>query len=124
MNDDIKQDQKAMGKILRIAKVCHEANKAYCEGIGDLSQVNWESAPEWQKQSAINGVIFHISTPDALASASHDSWMEEKVKAGWIYGEVKDPEKKTHPCIVPFDELPADQQAKDHLFKAIITALS
>lgn len=42
-----------------IAKVCHEANRAYCAGIGDHSQKSWEESPDWQRTSAINGVKFH-----------------------------------------------------------------
>ena len=34
-----------------IAKACHEANKVYCESIGDDTQPSWENAPEWQKES-------------------------------------------------------------------------
>jgi hypothetical protein len=41
-----------------------------------------------------------------------------------VYGEVKDAEKKTHPCIVPYKDLPPEQQAKDHLFKAVVSALA
>jgi hypothetical protein len=37
---------------------------------------------------------------------------------------VKDPEKKEHPCFVPYESLPAEQQAKDHLFKGIVAALA
>ncbi len=32
-----------------IAKVCHEANRAYCQTIGDNSQLAWEQAEEWQQ---------------------------------------------------------------------------
>jgi hypothetical protein len=46
--------------------------------------------------------------------------MQEKKAAGWIYGPVKDPEKKEHPCIVPYDQLPIEQRTKDYLFKAIV----
>lgn len=106
-----------------VAKVCHEANKALCEAQGDISQVPWVDAPMWQRESAINGVNFNLNNPDAPASASHDNWLEEKKKDGWKYGPVKDAEKKEHPCYVPYNELPVDQQAKDHLFKAIVTAL-
>lgn len=53
-----------------------------------------------------------------------DSWLEEKRAAGWTYGPVKDAEKKEHPCFVLYEALPADQQAKDHLFKAIVAALA
>lgn len=106
-----------------VAKVCHEANKALCEGLGDNSQVNWDEAPEWQKNSAIQGVLFQTENPDAPASASHNSWLEVKRAEGWKYGAVKNPELKEHPCFVPYEELPKEQQAKDHLFKAIVGAL-
>ena len=103
------------------AKICHEANKAFCESIGDFSQLGWEDAPDWQKQSAINGVDFHLGN-DTKASDSHVSWMKEKINDGWVYGEAKDAEKKTHPCIVPYEQLPIEQQSKDYIFKGIVDA--
>lgn len=110
-------------QILAIAKVCHQANKAWCESQGDLSQSDWADAPDWQVQSAITGVKFRLENPDAPASAQHESWMKEKLSQGWVWGKVKDMEKKTHPCIVPFEELPEFQQKKDKLFSAIVDAL-
>jgi hypothetical protein len=110
--------------VIEIAKVCHEANKALCEGLGDYSQVAFELAPDWQVRSAIQGVAFSIANPDAPASASHNSWLEEKERDGWKYGEVKNADLKEHPCYVPYEELPKEQQAKDHLFKSIVTALA
>jgi hypothetical protein len=110
--------------IVEIAEVCHEANKALCEKLEDFSQVGWWNAPLWQRDSAIKGVRFNLDNPDAPASASHDSWLAQKHEEGWTYGVVKDPEKKEHPCFVPYEALPAEQQAKDHLFKAIVGALA
>ncbi len=110
-------------KVHQIARVCHEANRVYCQAIGDDSQPTWDAAPDWQVDSAIVGVCFHLSSPDASASASHDSWMAQKVDDGWVYGEVKDPEKKTHPCIVPFSRLPVEQQMKDFIFRGIVHAM-
>jgi hypothetical protein len=106
-----------------IAMVCHETNRAYCQAIGDFSQPTWADAPAWQTQSAIRGVQFHLANPEALPSASHESWLAEKEATGWKYGPVKNPETKEHPCFVPFDQLPPEQQAKDKLFKAIVDAL-
>lgn len=108
----------------RIAMVCHEVNKAYCEALGDYSQPTWEDAPEWQKRSAILGVLLHKNQPSAGPEASHNSWMSEKLESGWAYGPTKDPEAKTHPCIVPFNELPREQQAKDFIFRAVVHAVS
>ncbi len=107
-----------------IAKVCHAANKALCEGLGDVSQVPWDEAPHWQKASAVDGVAFNLRNPEAPASASHDNWLKDKMATGWKYGPVKDPERKEHPCFVPYDKLPLEQQAKDHLFKSIVAILS
>ena len=53
-------------KIEDIAKICYQANKAYCESIGDNSQVVWEESPTWQKEAAINGVNFIIVPTSAI----------------------------------------------------------
>ena len=107
-----------------IAIVCHEANRAYCGTIGDDSQQSWGDAPQWQRDSAIAGVKFCLANPNAPASANHESWLKAKEDDGWVYGPVKDPAKKEHPCMVPYQALPIDQQKKDALFKAIVGALS
>lgn len=107
--------------IEQIAKVCHEVNRAYCRSIGDDSQPAWEDAPEWQKKSAISGVEYHLNN-EVTPENSHENWMREKETDGWIYGDVKDPENKTHPCMVPYDQLPIEQRTKDYLFKAVVDA--
>ncbi len=106
-----------------IARVCHEANRVYCQTIGNYSQPAWENAPEWQKSSAMKGVEFCLANRDAQPSANHESWLKVKQAAGWKYGPVKDAEKKEHPCFVPYEQLPVEQQKKDSLFKAVVTAL-
>jgi hypothetical protein len=111
-------------EVAKIARVCHEVNRAYCESIGDSSQAPWEAAPDWQKQSAVNGVNFHIDNPDSPPSASHVSWLKEKVDSGWKYGPVKNPDIKEHPCCVPYDQLPVEQRAKDYIFTAIVKELT
>jgi hypothetical protein len=107
-----------------IARVCHEANRAYCISIGDSSQVAWDDAPEWQRTSAVRGVEFARTNPSAPASAQHDAWLADKVADGWTYGPVKDPAKKQHPCCVSYESLPEAQRRKDALFKAVVMALT
>ncbi len=111
-------------KTIEIAAVCHEANRMLCLSLGDRSQPMWVEAPDWQRESAIKGVEFNLANPDAPASASHESWLEQKRAEGWKYGPVKNPETKEHPCFLNYEDLPREQQAKDHLFKAIVGALS
>jgi RyR domain len=108
----------------QIARVAHEVNRAYCQALGDNSQPAWEDAPDWQRSSARNGVEFHIANPGAGPDHSHNAWLAEKTATGWKYGPTKDPEAKLHPCFVPYEMLPADQKAKDYLFRAIVHALA
>lgn len=110
--------------IEQIAKICHQANKAYCESVDDYSQLDWNDAPDWQVNSAKIGVQFCIDNPGAPPSANHDSWLKVKEAEGWKYGEVKNVRKKEHPCFVPYDELPVIQKVKDVLFKNIVDALT
>lgn len=110
-------------RIEHIARVCHEVNRAYCQALGDNSQPRWEEAPNWQRESAIKGVRFHLENPNAGPDHSHNAWLEEKRATGWKYGPVKDPEKKEHPCFVPYEQLPVEQKAKDYLFRATVHAL-
>lgn len=111
---------------VQIAKVCHDANRSYCESIGDHTQQRFEDAPLWQRESAIKGVQFHLKGLrqgiDPSPSASHESWLEEKRMDGWKWGSVKNPDKKEHPCYVPYHALPLAQQMKDYIFAGIVKA--
>ena len=110
-------------KVVAIATMCHQANKAWCQVNDDNSQKDWAEAEAWQRDSAIAGVEFKLNNPEAKEDAQHNAWMKDKVDAGWVYGVEKNAEAKTHPCIVPFNELPEFQQKKDALFCAIVNAL-
>lgn len=54
---------------------------------------------------------------------SHEKWLEQKRADGWKYGPEKNVELKTHPCFLPYDDLPQAQKAKDYIFGAIVEAL-
>lgn len=109
-------------KIVACARAAHEANRAYCIALGDYSQLPWDRAPQWARDSAINGVsgVLKGNGPEQ----SHESWLEEKRLNGWKYGPVKDPEKKEHPCFVPYSELPESQKLKDHVFVGVVTSMA
>ena len=111
-------------EIEMIARVAHEANRAWCYENGDDSQPRWNDAPAWQCESVREGVRFVLANPDASAEASHDAWMRWKLGNGWVYDGVKRPEAKTHPNLRSFAELPEFQRRKDTLFLAIVRALA
>ena len=112
---------KTVKAIEAAAHACHEANRAYCIATGDDSQPSWTAAPEWQRTSCMNGVrgVLDGNGPEQ----SHESWVREKEATGWKFGTVKDPEKKEHPCFVPYAELPEAQKLKDHVFVSVATSM-
>lgn len=105
---------------LVIAEVCHEASRIYCAALRDESQVRWCDAPEWQKASVLAGVKAILSGEIKTPAQSHAGWMRRKLADGWVEGAVKDPEAKTHPCLVPYDALPAEQRVKDTIFFGLV----
>jgi hypothetical protein len=109
-------------EVKQIAQIVHEANRAYCQTLGDDSQPAWADAPEWQKTSAFHGVDGILTGRITRPEESHEGWLAEKKATGWKYGPVKNPETKEHPCYVPYGELPADQRLKDAIFFAIVRA--
>jgi hypothetical protein len=117
-------DRMPIMKIEDIARTCHNVNAAYCSSNGDASQKEWDLADQWQRDSALRGVQFAIET-NASPEQQHDAWCRDKFADGWVYGAIKDatPERKTHPCLVPYVELPEMQKAKDALFVAVVSSL-
>ena len=56
---------------------------------------------------------FDEETTLLLAQNEHIRWMNERMSAGWIYNAVRNNEKKHHPMLVQWDELPEDEKKKD-----------
>ncbi|MEX0596121.1 MAG: RyR domain-containing protein [Candidatus Paceibacterota bacterium] len=112
-----------MNNFMHIAYVAHNINKAYCDAIGDKSQKSWEEAEDWQRESAAKGVFYAINNSDVTPEDLHEKWCLDKLADGWVWGEIKDAEAKTHPCLVPYEQLPKEQRVKDHLFKAVVESL-
>lgn len=103
------------------AATAHEANRAYCQSIGDNSLVPWVDTPEEIRRSARDGVRFvwdGTKTPEQ----SHENWLKFKEADGWHYGPTKDPLRKTHPAFLPYKELPEEQRIKDHIFRSVVLA--
>ena len=108
---------------IEIAEVCHEANRALCKAMGDMSQVPWSEAPSWQRQSTMEGVGDILAWRVRGPASTHESWLKAKEAAGWKYGPVKDAEKKEHPDMVHYAALPHEAKRKDLLFFEIVQAL-
>ena len=105
------------------AEAAHNANRQYARSLGDESHLEWSHAPGWQRHSVllgVDGVVLNGNGP----RASHAAWMKVKLAEGWVCGPVKDATLKTHPCLVPYDDLPQSQQFKDLLFVRIVNTVA
>lgn len=50
---------------------------------------------------------------ERIAENAHDVWAQGRIKEGWCYGEEKNQEKKTTPCLVSYSELPESEKDYD-----------
>jgi ryanodine receptor 2 len=50
---------------------------------------------------------------EQMSKNVHEVWAEARIKQGWTYGEQRNDELKTHPCLVPYEELPEEEKEYD-----------
>lgn len=50
---------------------------------------------------------------EKIAKNVHDVWAVGRMREGWVYGEKRDDEKKTSPCLVPYEELSDEEKEYD-----------
>jgi hypothetical protein len=104
----------------QIAQITHETNRTYRKLIGDTPMPPWENCPPEHHESLTTGVRVLSENREKSPEAMHEDWCSHKRQNGWSYGPVQDAYLKTHPCLVPFDQLPAEQRLKDYLFRGVV----
>jgi hypothetical protein len=72
-----------------------------------------EEPNEDQFNSLLDGVKYSDKHPNTTLEQNHENWMKMKVSQGWKYGPIKDFNLKTHPDLVPFNDLPEIEKRKD-----------
>jgi len=50
---------------------------------------------------------------EELAAHAHETWALLRQREGWHYGPLRSDEAQTHPCLVPYDELPESEKTYD-----------
>ena len=110
--------------IERISRQCHEANALILCTFEHQEYIPWESISQDLKDNTTNSIYEairwmhsgNILTPAAI----HNFWMDHKKSQGWKYGSTKCAVHKTHPLLVPYEELSPVDQFKDINFINII----
>lgn len=50
---------------------------------------------------------------EQIAKNVHEVWAQNRMEQGWTYGEERNDALKTHPCLIPYEELPEVEKAYD-----------
>lgn len=50
---------------------------------------------------------------EEIARNVHEVWAQSRLAQGWVYGPTRSDELKTHPCLIPYDDLPEAEKQYD-----------
>ncbi|MBC8289462.1 MAG: Ryanodine receptor Ryr [Planctomycetes bacterium] len=50
---------------------------------------------------------------EKLAENTHENWSAGRIREGWKFGSKRDDDQKTHPCLVPYDDLSDSEKEYD-----------
>lgn len=70
---------------------------------------------EERLKSLMKGTEYVLNNPSTTAEENHNIWIEAKKTQGYTYGDVLDVEKKTHPSMIPFENLSDVEKRKDEM---------
>ena len=54
-----------------------------------------------------------LELSELIAKNTHEVWSAGRIRDGWSYGETRDDEKMTHPCLIPYEELSESEKEYD-----------
>jgi len=103
---------------LKRARFVYEAARLEAEVSGRrIVPESWEDREDDFKEQFVKVVEKQCSDEKFEGpEQAHDSWWQKYIDMGWQYGPERSVEKRTHPDMVPFHELPADEREKDEIF--------
>lgn len=86
-------------------------------GEGPYDEKMFTAEERARRVAALKGAAGGLS--DAVR---HESWMKMHLDAGWVYGPEFNPVSKTHPNLLPWDQLPISTRSKAQIFSFVADA--
>jgi len=82
--------------------------------------VEWEKRKKSFKDQFLKAIEMEcVENRSGGPHVAHMNWMDAYRKMGWKYGKEYNEEKKTHPDMVSYEELPQKERDKDSVFLAL-----
>ena len=116
IHEDYCQKRKIEGQTIKtnpnlvpFEKLTNDIREANLDSAGTIPRKLKLLNIELQKAMAGTETGMLVLSPgeiEELSKWEHARWNWQKILQGWIYGPKKDEEKKTHNCILPWNQLP------------------
>ncbi|MBT9136742.1 MAG: hypothetical protein DDT34_01824 [Firmicutes bacterium] len=118
VTDEDKKEHSSLKDYAELPEDEKEQNRNNVRDIANkLSSVGYAMVPLRSNETPGE---FSSSEVEKLAEMEHERWMRQKLDAGWKYGEETDKPRRLHQCLVPWNQLPPKDVAKD---RALVTAI-
>lgn len=113
--------------LVAIARAAHTANLLYSQlhptDVSVCDETEWADMSDESKAGSVSAIVDMIIDPVLTGEQAHAIWLANKQAAGWKFGATKNTAEKTHPCMVPYNELNAWDKTKDDLYICVINSL-
>ena len=106
--------------LYRVAMEAHKANNELRITNGEESLGSFTDQPLDIVTINMESIYAALHNPNLTAKDMHDTWMDNKAKDGWVYGDVKDADAKTHPLMIPFEQMNDIDKMKDQIFIDVV----
>ena len=99
----------------KIVEAIHNINKVLQKLNGEETREFGNLYPD-EYIMLSDAVENEFKNPCTKEGEAHQRWIDSKVADGWKFGKEKCTVRKTHPQLIPFEELDPINIAKDSLF--------
>jgi hypothetical protein len=113
---ETREDEKIHSSLKHYRKLLENEKEQNRNNVRDiphkLASIGYTMIPARGKEMASE---FDDEEVTLLARMEHERWMREKLDAGWRYAEETDKPKRQHKLLVPWENLPLEEQEKDYI---------
>lgn len=117
-------DEEMSNNITAFAQIAHKLDVAYAAAVYGENKPGWHQLPAEDRKHISDRVVYYLTDPNAVVSSLHEKWAYSKLSSGWSYGKEFNEEKKQHPLLISYSELPLTRRVADTLFMQTVQTLS